>query len=81
MWSNNPFDWGYADNLGSDFISGDTHGGAGTWIGFKIANAVLPNGAPVDLDYIDFVKIQTGVMTQSDNLGELSTEVLGIKIL
>ena len=81
MWSNNPFDWGYADNLGSDFISGDTHGGAGTWIGFKIANAVLPNGVPVDLDYIDFVKIQTGVMTQSDNLGELSTEVLGIKIL
>ena len=81
MWSNNPFDWGYADNLGSDFISGDTHGGAGTWIGFKIANVVLPNGVPVDLDYIDFVKIQTGVMTQSDNLGELSTEVLGIKIL
>ncbi len=81
MWSNNPFDWGYADNLGSDLLDGDTHGGAGVWIGFKISNAVLPNGSTVNLESIDFVKIQTGIMTKCDNLGELSTEVLGIKKL
>lgn len=81
MWSNNSFEWGYADNLGSDLIEGDTYGGSGVWTGFRIANAVTPDGHPVSLDFIDFVKIQTGVMTKSGRLGELSTEVCGIKIL
>lgn len=81
MWSNNPFDWGYVDNLGSDLLSGDVYGGAGVWTGFKIANAVLPDGTAVVLDYVDFVKIQTAIMTKCDNLGELSTEVFDVKRL
>lgn len=81
MWSNNPFEWGYADNLGSDLIDGDTYSGSGVWTGFRIANAVTPDGSPVSLDFVDFVKIQTGVMTKSGRLGELSTEVCGIRIM
>lgn len=37
-----------------------------------------PDGSSVELEYIDFVKIQVAVQTKSGNLGELSTEVLGI---
>lgn len=81
MWSNDPFEWGYADNLGSDLIEGDVFGGSGVWNGFSIANAVTPDGKPVTLDFVDFVKIQTGVLTKSGRLGELSTEVCGIRIL
>jgi len=80
-WSNLPFEWGYADNLGNDLIDGDTQSGTGQWIGFKISNAVLPNGASVSLDHIDFIKVQTGVMASSGRLGELSTEILAIRDL
>ncbi len=81
FWSNPPFGWGYADNLGSDLIDGDTQSGAGQWIGFKISNAVLPDGASVNLNHIDFIKVQTGVMASSGRLGELSTEILAIRDL
>lgn len=80
-WSNLPYDWGYADNIGSDMTEGETQEGAGQWVGFKISNAVLPDGTSVNLDHIDFIKIQTGVMATAGRLGELSTEILGIKAL
>ncbi len=79
LWRNLPFDWGYVDNLGADLIpGGDTMSGAGQWVGFKIANAVNLDGSPANLDYIDFVKVQTGAMASSGALGELSTEVFGV---
>ncbi len=81
MWDNPPFQWGYADNIGSDLIDGDTYGGGGQWTGFRISNAVLPDGTPVELDHIDFVKIQTGIMSKSGLLGELSTDICGIRSL
>lgn len=74
-WTNPPFSWGYADNLGSDLLS-DADMQA---CGFKISNAVLPDGSPVALDYIDFVKVQTGVMGKSGLLGEISTEVFFVE--
>ncbi len=78
QWSNPPFAWGYADNLGSDMIGGgDTQSGLGQWIGFSISNAVAADGRSVSLDHIDFVKVQTGVMSSGGRLGELSTEVCG----
>lgn len=82
FWSNLPYPWGYADNLGSNLIeNGDTQSGLGQWAGFRLSDATLPDGTPVSLDHVDFIKVQTGVMSTSGLLGELSTEVCGFRIL
>lgn len=78
FWENNPYPWGYADNYGEDILK-DVSVDEKTWNGFKVSNAIHPDGTPVQLDFIDFVKIQSGVMGTSDVLGEISTEVLSIK--
>lgn len=75
FWNNNAFDYGYADNMGSDNFATD---GLGQCNRFRISDAVDLNGAPINLEYIDFVKIQTGVNAKSGWLGEVSTEVLCI---
>ena len=80
QWVMGPYDWGYADNFGQDMLSGDGNvqaGPAKTY--FKIDNAVYSDGKPVKLDFIDFVKVQCGVLAQAGSLGEVSTEVLGFK--
>ena len=74
-WSNDPFDWGYADNRGSDNISYQDNPNCNR---FRISDAIDKNGNSVNLPYIDFVKIQTGVNSASGWLGEVSTEVLGV---
>ncbi len=80
MWHNGAFDWGYADNYGSDSSSGDGNDSAGPNDNFfKIANAVHPDGTPADLQYIDFIKVQTGVNARAGTLGEVSTEVFGFR--
>ena len=67
-----PYDWGYADNLSDiDF----TDGPAGKMGYYKISNARTWDGQPVNLEYIDFVKIQTAQTGSTPNLGEISTEV------
>ncbi len=81
LWTNDPFEWGYVDNLGSDLLQGDTQAGLGQWVGFRISNAVLPDGRAVNLSRIDFIKVQTAIMARSGQLGELSTEVAGLKVL
>lgn len=78
LWDNNPFGWGYADNMGSDLISSSSSDGGGHPVGFRISNAVYPDGKPVRLLYIDFIKIQTGVNAKAGWIGEVSTEVLGL---
>lgn len=70
VWNNWAFDWGYADNMGSDRLEGE-----GQRNGFAIRNAVNADFQPVGLDYIDFVKVQTGVNSKAKPLGEVSTEV------
>lgn len=65
-----PYDWGYADNLG-DFIDGP----AGKMGYYRISNARTWDGKPADLQYIDFIKIQTAQTGSTPNLGEISTEV------
>ena len=65
-----PYDWGYADNLG-DFIDGP----AGKMGYYKISNARTWDGQPANLEYIDFIKIQTAQTGSTPNLGEISTEV------
>jgi hypothetical protein len=73
-WSTNPFDWGYADNAGSDALSDQR-------IGFKIANAMYSDGTPISLKYIDFVKVQVANNAKSGWLGEMSTEVFSFEDL
>lgn len=74
-WENPPFKWGYADNIGEDNISFE---GFSNCNRFRISDAINSKGESVNLDYIDFIKIQTGVFSQAGWLGEVSTEVLGI---
>lgn len=65
------FEWGYADNAGSDNIATPI-GKAGL---FKISNARDWQGKEANLSYIDFVKVQTAQTGYTPNLGEISTEV------
>jgi hypothetical protein len=64
--TNTGYDWGYVDNIGS--------GDAYSSIGFRISDAIQADGTPVDLRYIDFVRVQTAVSAHADSLGEISTE-------
>ena len=69
------YDWGYVDNYGNDMISSDK-----TKNFFKISNAVKADGSNANLQYIDFIKIQTAVNEQGDKgVGEASTEIFAIK--
>lgn len=78
IWVNKPFDWGYADNFGSDRLTDDDNYNAGpNYNYFKIENAIYPDKQPVDLKYIDFIKVQCGILSQAGPLGEVSTEVFG----
>lgn len=82
IWRNESYPWGYADNFGGDFLSnGDNHDANAVGNGFKIKNAIYPDGQPANLRYIDFIKVQTGVQSQAGVLGEVSTEVFGFRDL
>ena len=65
------FGWGYADNWGEDMLEAPKQKNF-----FRISDAVDAAGEAAGLDYIDFVKVQTGVNIQGGaGIGELSTEV------
>lgn len=66
------YDWGYVDNYSSVDLSSSMANR------FRISNAIDENGNSVDLKYIDFIKIQTGVQSKSGWVGEMSTEVTKI---
>ena len=75
-WENKTYGWGYADNFSeTDNLGGDVVDGSGQTNGFRISNAMHRDGTPVDLQYVDFIKVQTGVQVKSGWLGEVSTEV------
>ena len=76
---NRPYDWGYADNAGSDQAAGEVADGNPRKNYFKIANAVHADGSAADLQYIDFIKVQTGISHNSGALGEVSTEVFAFE--
>ena len=80
-WVNPAFEWGYADNFSPvDRLSdSDNYNAAASDNHFKIANAVTFDGKNADLKYIDFVKIQVAVNQQCGWIGEVSTEVFGVK--
>mgnify|MGYP006374941641 FL=1 len=78
-WVNAEYDWGYADNFSPiDRLTDEDNASAGANANhFKISNAIDFECEPIELDYIDFVKVQVGVNAKSGWLGELSTEVCG----
>ena len=68
MWVQPAYDWGYADNYSArDCVDAENS--------FDISNAIDILGKPIQLEYIDFVKVQSAVQSKSGWLGELSTEV------
>lgn len=78
-WVQAEYDWGYTDNFSEiDRLTDDNNANAAANANyFKISNAIDAEGNPVDLKYIDFVKVQTACNTKSGWLGENSTEVFG----
>ena len=80
-WINPPFDWGYADNFSpiDRLTGGDNPNAAPQDNHFRISDAVTFDGRAANLKYIDFVKIQTAVNQSCGRIGEVSTEVLGVK--
>ena len=73
-----PYPWGYADNMGSDYFVNTKFNASMAMGYYKICNAVKADGQPANLDYINFVKVQTAQTGYTPNLGEISTEVYGI---
>lgn len=71
MWTNFPFDWGYVDNFGIDFIESKN------WNQFRISDAVTEDNEPANIRSIDFIKVQTAINGSAGWLGENSTEVCG----
>ena len=82
-WVNAEYDWGYADNFSSidRLTDGDNANAEANANHFKISNAIDVEGRPVNLEFIDFVKVQCAVNGKSGWLGEISTEVFGFKDL
>lgn len=78
-WVNEEYDWGYVDNWSAvDRLSGEANANAEANANhFKLSNAIDFDGQPIDLKFIDFVKVQVAVNAKSGWLGELSTEVFG----
>ena len=78
-WVNVEYDWGYADNFSPiDRLTNEDNSGAEASANhFKISHAIDFECQPIQLDFIDFVKVQVGVNAKSGWLGEISTEVFG----
>lgn len=75
-WVTSPFAWGYADNLGSDAEPSNADG-TGQLNRFRISDAIHPDGTPANLEFIDFIKVQTAVNDGNRVTGESSTDVCG----
>lgn len=73
-----PFPWGYADNLGSDYFLNEAFTSEKPMGYYRISNARTWDGREANLQYIDFVKVQTAQTGFSPNLGDISTEVYAI---
>lgn len=77
QWAFPAFEWGYADNIGSDSRLQEINGKKLRVGYFKISNAVDANGDQVRLEGVDFIKVQTAVNASAGVIGENSTEVCG----
>ncbi|MDR0815479.1 MAG: hypothetical protein LBN37_06990 [Bacteroidales bacterium] len=64
------FSWGYVDNISSGNPDREDTDGTLFWI----EDAIQVDGTPANLQYIDFVKVQTAVTGKAFASGEVSTE-------
>ncbi len=78
-YANNPYEWGYADNFGTDREGGENTEAGKKKVYFKIDNAVNADGSPARLKYVDFIRVQTGIYNVAEHLGENSTEVFAFE--
>ncbi len=78
-WVQPGYEWGYADNFSpvDRFLPGSSTEEPSARNHFRISDAIDTFGAPAELKYIDFIKVQTALNTKSGWLGENSTEVVG----
>lgn len=78
-WVNKEFDWGYVDNFSPiDRLTTDiNYNAAPNANHFKISDAMDKDLKPINLLYIDFIKVQTALNVKAGWLGENSTEVIG----
>lgn len=73
-WVNPYYGWGYADNESpADYLPKRKSNA------FDISNAIDSEGNRKQLEYINFVKVQCAVNAVSGSLGEISTEVCGVR--
>ena len=73
-WVNPCYDWGYADNESVEDFSARSKSNR-----FDISRAIDTEGNPKQLEYINFVKVQCAVNAVSGSLGEISTEICGVR--
>ena len=81
-WENQSYDWGYVDNFGNDRIEGGgtvDEADKGTVSKFPMPS--MPMERKPICQYIDFIKIQCGVLAKSGWLGEVCTEVFSFEDL
>lgn len=79
IWSFGKLDWGYADNAGTDRLGTPTSDGDPSENRFDIHNAINPLGDKVELQYIDFIKVQTAIVAKAPRIGELSSDVCSFR--
>lgn len=71
QWIQPPYEWGYVDNFtDKDWVPSDRAVNM-----FDISNAIDKAGRGVELEYIDFIKIQCAVNGTGGQTGEISTEL------
>ena len=71
-----PYDWGYADNDSGSDVDYFYEPKLGVAVGhYKLSNAKTFDHKDANLSHIDFVKVQTGQIGSTPNLGDISTEV------
>lgn len=76
IYSTGSYPSGYADNWASDMETM----AAGSPNRFDIGNAVDNDGNPVNLSFIQYIKVQSAVISQSFSspVGEISTEITSV---
>ncbi|MDU1890690.1 MAG: cell surface protein [Dysgonomonas sp.] len=78
VWKNQSFEWGFADNMGSDAAKNSS--GNYRYNQFELDNAIDSNGNSVSLTQIHFVKVQNAILKNVESIGEVSTEIVGFKV-
>ncbi|MDR0659585.1 MAG: cell surface protein [Prevotellaceae bacterium] len=78
IWKNLPFSKGYADNWGDDKVLDGNN--SYLYNRLDLDDAIDQSGNSVSLQQIHFIKVQSAILHNVPSIGELSTEVYGVKV-